>query len=463
MGVSFQLNSGSVVLRILRAVVIFLCAAAGAQCLAQQAQYQPLELNSLASNRLSVVFLSEGYTDSQSNTFAAHATNAMNALFSREPYLQYRAAFNASMIFVASHQAGSDHPASGVERDTYFSSTYDNSDLVISIPLNGTGQGKVDALLETFAPDCSLAVLLVNDLTPGGSDGFGHTAICSVAASYPYILRHESAHVLASLGDEYDSPKPGYPNAEEPNTTRETRMAFLKWKDWVDPVTPLPTPPAFDFVDTIGLFEGAHYHSTGWYRPKLNCAMREMAVPFCEVCREALVRAFYRHIRPIDTWEPVNHVVNFAGSTRVTLSINTVPVESLAVQWRTNTVPVPAATNLQFTIDPQFLNPGSNQVSVTVRDATPFVRTDPDDALSQTIEWILEVQPWPLLLNSPELGAGSEFIFRISGNAPGGFFIESSTDPRIWSRISTNPPLSGQAWITNYVTSSQQFFRALAR
>jgi hypothetical protein len=440
-----------------------LWAVAGWQCFAQPAQFQLLELNGPASNRISVVFLSEGYTASQSNAFAMHATNALNALFSWEPYQQYRVGFNASMIFVASPQAGSDHPASGVKRDTYFSSTYDSSDRVITIPLDATGQGRVDDLLGTFAPDCSLAVLLVNDLTPGGSDGFAQTAICSVAASSADILRHETGHVLANLGDEYDSPNPGYPDTEEPNTTRETRLDFLKWKDWVEPATPLPTPPTFEFLDAIGLFEGAHYHSSGWYRPKLNCAMREMAVPFCEVCREALVLSFYGHIRPADGSTPATNTVNLTGSTPLTLSVDTVPVESLAVQWKTNGNPFPSGTNLQFTIDSRLLNLGSNQVSVTIRDTTLFVRTDPAAALSQTIQWTLQVQPMPLLLDSPVLGMDSKFVFRVSGNAPGGFLIQSSPDLRSWDVISTNPPLAGQVWITNSVSSSRQYFRALAR
>jgi hypothetical protein len=303
----------------------------------------------------------------------------------------------------------------------------------------------------------------VSDLIPGGSDGFGRTAICSAAASSADILRHETGHVLANLGDEYDSPNAGYPNTEEPNTTRETRFASLKWKDWVDLATPLPTPSTFDFVDTIGLFEGAHYHSTGWYRPKLNCAMREMAVPFCEICREALVLAFYGQIRPVDAWAPVNQVVNLAGSAPVTFSLDTVPVGSFEVQWRTNATLVPAATNLLFTIDPQLLKPGSNQLSVTIRDATQFVRTDPNGALSQTIEWTLQVQTVPLLLDTPLFEAGPRFAFRVSGKAPEGFTIESSPDLRNWDAISTHPPLGGLVWITNSVSSSRKYFRALTR
>ena len=93
--------------------------------------------------------------------------------------------------------------------------------------------------------------------------------------------------MLAGLGDEYTTANPGYPDIEEPNTTRETNRTAIKWKAWIDASTPVPTPPTNP--NLVGLFEGAHYHPTGWYRPKLNCLMRNFGVGFCEVCQEALV------------------------------------------------------------------------------------------------------------------------------------------------------------------------------
>ena len=163
----------------------------------------------------------------------------------------------------------------------YFNSTFDSTyDYLVTIPSGGTGQGRVDALLQTYMPQCDLSILLVNDNTDGGSDGFYRTAIVSkggvayeASSGQPGILSHEVGHVLANLGDEYDLPYPGFPDTEEPNTTQQTNRALIKWNAWISPSTPVPTPPsAGDGV--VGLFEGAHYHSTGWYRPQLNCAMR---------------------------------------------------------------------------------------------------------------------------------------------------------------------------------------------
>ena len=147
---------------------------------------QTILTNGPVSNRLNIVVLSEGYTTSQLAQFSVDATNAVKGLLSHPPYQEYRSYFNAYAIKVASTQSGSTHPADGITNNTYFNSIYDPAwDFLITIPPNWAdanyshGQGKVDALLQTFMPNCQLPVLLVNDSTYGGSDGFYKTAIAS--------------------------------------------------------------------------------------------------------------------------------------------------------------------------------------------------------------------------------------------------------------------------------------------
>src|SRR5689334_10254459 len=166
--------------------------------------------NGAVSNRLNIVLLSEGYTTNQLPQFLMDATNAVNTLLSHPPYQEYASYCNAFAIGVASKQPGSDHPSYPQYRDTYFNSTFDAADRLITIPTNSTGQGRVDALLASFMPRCHLAILMVNDPATGGSDGFSKTAIVSTRAmqveaslGQPYILTHETGHVLANLGDEY--------------------------------------------------------------------------------------------------------------------------------------------------------------------------------------------------------------------------------------------------------------------
>jgi hypothetical protein len=355
---------------------------------------QTILTNGPASNRLNIVLLSEGYTTNQLPQFLMDATNAVNTLLSHSPYSEYRAYFNAFAISVASAQSGSDHPSYPQYRNTPFNSTYDLTDVRITIPTNSTGQGKIDALLKAFMPRCHLPILLVNDVARGGSDGFDKTAIVSSSAiaienslGQPYILSHETGHVLANLGDEYTNSYPGFPNTEEPNTTRETRRDFIKWKAWISNSTPIPTPVT-DSLD-IGLFQGAHYHVTNWYRPKLNCAMGAIGIPFCEVCSEALTVAIYKRVRPVDSIVPA--VTNFQVTPNQPLSFSVSLLQpnthDLSVQWYTNGVALTGETNTVLNLDAGWLPIGSNLVRAVVKDLTSLVRNDPSNRLNQAVTW----------------------------------------------------------------------------
>src|ERR1019366_296720 len=176
-------------------------------------------------------------------------------------------------------------------------------------------------------PNCQLQVLLVNDPTPGGSDGFSKTAIASTAVLFnemppfpPGILTHETGHVLANLGDEYSTPYPGFPDTEEPNTTRQTNRALIKWNAWISTNAPIPTPNSVG-DGVVGLFQGAHYHTTGWYRPELNCVMGSLGVPFCAVCSEALVLSIYQRVRPVDGFSPASTNLSVTNTQPVAFSL----------------------------------------------------------------------------------------------------------------------------------------------
>jgi hypothetical protein len=435
-----------------------------------QVSVQTILTNGPASNRVNIVLLSEGYTSAELPQFAADATNAVRALLSHAPYQEYSNYFNASAIKVASNESGSDHPYNGIYRDTYFSSTYDPlSDRLITIPPNfadtnySHGQGKVDALL-TNTPRWHLPILLVNDFTDGGSDGFDKTAIAASSYQLPEILTHETGHLLANLGDEYTDSYPGFPDTEEPNTTQQTNRSLIKWNAWISANTPVPTTPPDSYPTVIGLFQGAHYHTNGWYRPKLDCLMRAQYAPFCEVCSEALVLAIYQRIRPVDGFAPVS--TNLSVTTTQALAFSAVLLQpathNLSVQWHTNGIAWTGATNLSFSVLPRSFPNGTNWVSALVRDNTPLVRNDPTNLLAQTISWKLNVSLPELRLDSPRWLAGGKFAFRVSGTAAQPVVVQSSTNPSGWGAVWTNSLTNGSFWYTNPSASSslRRFYRA---
>jgi hypothetical protein len=430
-----------------------------------QTNFTTLRTNGPASNRLNVVLLAEGYRTSDYGKFGTDATNTLNLWLAASPFAQYQTYFNAYSLAVPSVEAGSDHPAYGQLRNTYFNSSYDAADYLITIPTNATGQGKVDALLNAYVPAANLAILLVNDNTLGGSDGGGRTVISSANPnSLSYIPIHESGHVLAGLGDEYTAAYPGYPDTEEPNTTRETNRAAIKWNAWIDPGTPVPTPANYSDA-VVGLFEGAHYHPIGWFRPQVNCTMKSAGVPFCDVCREALVLAIYRQVRPVEAFTPAttNLSVTTTQALTFTLTVLQPASHALAIQWWTNGVALAGATNASLTLPPALLGNGTNTIAGRVTDPTPFVRNDPSNLLSQTLTWKVQVSLPELQLTAPRrLGTG-QFTFHVAGVAPSGFAIQASTNLVNWFSVATNTLLNGHADYTNLNATNLplRFFRAV--
>jgi hypothetical protein len=435
-----------------------------------QASMQLVLSNGPAPNRFNIAVLSEGYTAGQLDSFNNHASNIVSALLDHPPFSEYRGFFNAFAISVPSSQSGSDHPASGITVNTYFNSSYDLYDRIVTLTNTSQGQGRVDALVQSFLPACHLAIVLVNDMIPAGSDGGGKSAVVSIGNSLTFmsdILAHEVGHVMAGLGDEYEAAFPGYPDTEEPNTTRETRRDFIKWKSWIASETPLPTPPWLGYSETVGLFEGAHYHATGWYRPRLNCAMRDNVSLFCEVCAQSLVLALHAKVRLADHYSPAGTNLLVSSDQPVGFSIELLRPSNheLAVQWFTNGTPVPAIPGGSFALSPALLRDGTNSVSVLIADNTPLVRDDPMGSLRETNAWIVTVDFPRLRLESPLLLADGRFAFKASGAAQNGFVVLTSTNLLNWVPLSTNFLVNGQLWCTNAPSngSAPHYYRAATR
>ncbi|HEY5912599.1 MAG TPA: M64 family metallopeptidase [Verrucomicrobiae bacterium] len=424
--------------------------------------------NGPTAKRINIVFLSEGYLPSQTNQFASDVGRALAGMIRTPPFDAYSNYFNAFTIFVPSVEAGSDHPSTGVFKDTYFNSSYDSYGIarLITIPPNdrdGTyanGQGKVNLLLQNLMPEYDLSVLIVNDAQYGGSGG--SPLIASVNASSAEIATHELGHTYSGLGDEYDAAYPGYPDTEEPNTTRQTNRTLIKWTTWILPSTPVPTPETPAYAALVGLFEGAHYHATAWYRPKLDCKMNHLGVPFCEICSEALVKSTYHLVHPIESNSPsTNAVINLIDPQTGTFAIERPrpATYDLSVQWFTNNIAVPGATNGQFTIAASALPSGTNLVKVEVSDPTTKVRNDPLQVLKDSRTWRVNVQLRPVL---GALRAQDKIVLSWPASSSG-FVLESKTglDPGTpWSPTGLSPVLVGnRLTVTNLIGTGSEYYR----
>lgn len=271
----------------------------------------PLMVNGASKNRVNIVFLSEAYTVSQLGTYANDVNIAVEELFKRTPFKEYKQFFNVYAISVASKDSIVLAVGKKEELRTYFG-RWGTENYSIE---------KIASVAKSFFADKDpiVCVLLINDGRFGGGDSSQpqpqSLSVIGISALGPGRMRVNSAkpyfkdeyasstaielgHSFAGLRDEHASEadpalKPGKTESdfgsrsEFPNVTTETNPSLIKWKYWIDPTTPIPTPKSPEFAGVVGLFEGAYDFSRGWYRPQLKCTMAtyrpdiEPMPPFC--------------------------------------------------------------------------------------------------------------------------------------------------------------------------------------
>lgn len=363
----------------------------------------PMMVNGSTSGRINIVFMAEGYTAGEMATFATDAQDALSYLLTLEPWSAYAPYFNAYRIEVVSSQSGSDHPGTASDEpggvpvffaDTYFNSTYDYAGIhrLLAIP----DPGAAYSLLINLFPEWDVGFVVVNKDIYGGSGGM--FAVFSTHSASAELAAHEVGHSFAFLDDEYPYGDTGYWDTDAwPNTTVETVRASIKWNAWIDPATPVPTPAQDPYLGVVGLFQGAHYNPTRWYRPKADCRMRSLGVPFCPVCAEALVRSYYRLLHPIVSSTAPADVDSVFDADSLSFEVTTLEpaAHSIALAWKVDAVPQPGTANT-FVLHGGPLAPGTHTVVATAHDPTSYVRTDPpgltdpDGLLTETRTWYVE-------------------------------------------------------------------------
>ncbi|MBB5030828.1 M64 family metallopeptidase [Prosthecobacter vanneervenii] len=374
----------------LRAFLFLMLAAA---LHAQTATLFTVQDNGPRSERINLVFLSEGYTTADMPNFATHVTNAVNFLFSKEPWAQYRSYCNVYRIEIASNESGCDNGntsgANGL-RDTYFSAGFNTPSVTQLLTLAGTGSTRAFSLLNTYLPEYDVPVVIVNDTKYGGAGG--SLAVASINSSSAAVVEHEIGHSFALLADEYDTEYLIYTPSEKPNTTAQTTRSLIRWNYWIDSTTPVPTPETLAYDSLAGLFEGSMYRTSGWYRPHNNSLMKNLNRPCGQINREQFVLQFYSRVHPLDGYTPGTSSSSVTQPSPLSFSVKPkVPSSgvALSVTWKIDGVTQSGQTATSFSTLSDFIGNGSHTVSATVQDPTAFVRLDTSNLLSQTVSWNL--------------------------------------------------------------------------
>ncbi len=289
------------------------------------------------ATKLDLLILGDGYTAVERAKFVRDAKRLVAVLFSTSPFKERENDINVWGLAPVSTDSGISQPSDHLYKRTAIGATYDTFDSERYVL---TERNRAFRDLAANAP-YDVVEILTNSQKYGGGGIYNlYSTVAADSQWAPYIFVHEFGHHLAGLADEYYTSDVAYlPPAEkiepwEPNVTALLDPLKLKWRDLVQPGTPLPTPwPKDEFENfqkvgqekrralraahrpekemnalfdeelarstallngpalkgKVGAYEGANYEAKGYYRPQSDCIMfTRDAVGFCAVCRRAL-------------------------------------------------------------------------------------------------------------------------------------------------------------------------------
>jgi hypothetical protein len=422
-----------------------------------------------SANRVDILVLGDGYTGAQQALFNSDAETLRVAMFDYLPYKQYANMVNWTTTFNASLQSGADHPpylagctsstccadaaaqsdtSAGTFVDTAFDGKFCTSQIHRLVTINSS---KIYAAASAFTGWDQL-VVLINDSVYGGSGG--SIAVTTTNSNAKLIVIHEYGHTFHDLADEYSSAYPGYPacsdispsNNCEANVTNQTVPSLIKWKSWITPSIPIPTPSG---TAGIGLFEGARYQTSGVYRPQNSCGMRSLGAQFCSICSQAYVLKLYRGgwgtpSAGIDLIEPGTEVpiassavaYNVGSTVNFSATVLRPSPDTLSMQWYLDGIAVSGATNSNFDFQQLTASPAARTLELRVTDNTTLVKAEmagTDMVHSRT--WTIQVNtPLSLSINDVSITEGNSgaslatFTISLSSPAPvGGVSFDIAT------------------------------------
>jgi hypothetical protein len=340
-----------------------------------------------AENRIDMVFLAEGYTAAQKATFLATVRRVVASWKLISPWSQYFRLLNIYAVPLVSSESGADKP--GVNKNTALDSVYG----CFQIPrLICVDTDKATAAAAEAVPLFDFAIVVVNDSEYGGSGGI--VSVFSTNQDAQQIFFHEIAHTYASLADEYTAANPNPPPFTEqlyPNVSKIKNRNTIKWKAWILPTTPVPTPATLQ--DAIGVFNGAFFHPTKYVRPKADCLMRTLGRPLDAVCAEAHILKAWERVSFIDIPTPAaaNIVLPRSSSQPFKVKPAPIPLIRLQFEWfvdgRLQTSKIAS-----FTLPANQLAAGNHQVMVKITDKTTLVKTDPRKLRTDSFTWNVTIQ-----------------------------------------------------------------------
>jgi hypothetical protein len=335
--------------------------------------------NAAPHKRINLVILGDGYRTADTAKFTSDALSVASYFLNTPPFNQYRNFFNFFSIKVISVEAGNDHPGTANDEPGGHPVTSVNNYLESTFDYGGTHRcvysantGLVFSILNANFPQYDVANVIVNTSYYGGCGG--SVAFTSMNSASPETFVHEFGHSFAGLADEYEYGSPCNPGSmQRYNVSQQEDTSLLVWKNWLT-TAPIPTTNGTN-CNLIGLYEGSNYCSTNWYRPKCDCKMRSLNVPFCEVCTERFISKMDSLVNLIDDYFPKKGSLTICKNVTQVFSVTqvkTIP-NTICTSWFVDNVAV-AGNDTAFAFDASLFSIGTHTVKAINSDTTTEVK-----------------------------------------------------------------------------------------
>jgi hypothetical protein len=372
--------------------------------------------NGPSANRIDLVFVGDGYLDTQFGLYAIHVGNGFSELFGVEPFSTYMTFFNAHRVDVTSNDSGVDNdPTPGIDRDTALNMGFwcDNIERLLCVDVGLAYQYAANA------PQVDHVFAVANSTKYGGA-GYSGSDLATYSGgngAAAEVAIHEAGHSLGNLADEYDyADGATYTGPERPERNisildaAPMSTAGTKWANWLG-------DPGIGFGGLVSTYEGAYYHVFGINRPTANSKMRSLGVPFNLPSAEGLILEFYKIVDPLDDATPTGQTLT--GTETVFVDPVDPVGHALDVAWFLDGSPIPGATGTTLDLNALGLGFGGYELAVTVTDNTALVR---DEAARSA--WMMRTLTWDVLatlpgdLNGDLMVDLQDFLFLLSDWGP---------------------------------------------
>lgn len=361
------------------------------------------------SNRINIIAVGDGFTASEIDTYVNHVNFFLlndapdgpfgfsdDGYFFETPQEEYKPYFNVYRVDVISNESGIDRPPN-TSVDTALDCCLGCQPAPSAVLCD---PAKIYTAAAEANVDWDFVFVLANDPSFAGN-GFSNymTFTAGTGDEMGRVVLHESGHVYPDpwLADEYFAPGQQYPGSNEPwhpNCTLQIQHANIKWNEWINPGTPLPTPPGLPecYAGTdVGAYEGCAYYGLGIYRPTCNSMMRNGNLPFEAINTEAIVKQIYTSVSPIDNYCPRKNIVKVAQNGQQVFSVTRMaPItHNLRVTWYLDGNQV--GQDATYALLGNSLTIGNHSLKAVVFDPTGFVRDDQDELLKDEQEWTVSL------------------------------------------------------------------------